>query len=145
MFNYHHAKYPCLTDTLLNNINQNTNVNLINDNSHYNRNSNVENKIKNSINNSSANSFIDHDNSRNLGNSNRISSDNYVDDDINNECNNTRELVNVMNSNSNEPGFNWHFHKSFHILSPIELNFSFHQERNNKFHANYMMTHLNWS
>ena len=35
-------------------------------------------------------------------NSNRINSDNYVDNDINNECNNTRELVNVKNSDSNE-------------------------------------------
>ena len=30
-FNYHRSKYLCLTDTSLNNINQNTNVNLLND------------------------------------------------------------------------------------------------------------------
>jgi len=36
------------------------------------------------INNSSTNSIIDHDNSRNLENSNIINSDNYVDNDINN-------------------------------------------------------------
>ena len=72
MFNYHRSKYLCLTDTLLNNINLNTNVNLLNDNSNYNRNSNVENRSENNINNSSTNNIIDHDNSRNLGNSNRI-------------------------------------------------------------------------
>jgi len=44
---------------------------------------------------SSTRSIIDHDNRRNLGNSNRINSDNYIDNDINNGCNNTRELVNV--------------------------------------------------
>jgi len=48
------------------------------------------------------NSITDHDNSRNLGNSNRINSDNYIDNDINNECNNTRELVNITNSDSKE-------------------------------------------
>ena len=32
MFNYHRSKYLCLTDTLLNNINLNTNINLLNDN-----------------------------------------------------------------------------------------------------------------
>jgi len=72
MFNYHGSKYLCLTDTSLNNINLNTIVNLLNDNSNYNRNSNVENRSENNINNSSTNSIIDHDNSRNLGNSNRI-------------------------------------------------------------------------
>jgi len=44
MFNYHRSKYLCLTDTSLNSINQNINVNLLNDNSNYNRNSNVENR-----------------------------------------------------------------------------------------------------
>ena len=112
IFNYHRSKYLCLTDTSLNNINNlNTNVNLLNDNSNYKRNSNVENRLENNINNSSTNNIIDHDNSRNLGNngrnlgnSNRINSDNYVDNEINNECNNTRELVNVTNSDSNENG-----------------------------------------
>ena len=55
------------TDTLLNNINQNTNVSLLNDNNNYNRNSSVENRTENSINNSSTNNTIDYDNSRNLG------------------------------------------------------------------------------
>ena len=55
---------------------------------------------ENNINNSSTNNIIDHDNSRNLGNSNRIDYDNYVDNESNKECNNTRELVNV-NSNRN--------------------------------------------
>jgi len=105
MFNYHHSKYLCLTDTSLNNINLSSNDNLLNDNSNYNRNSNVENRTENNINNSSANNIIDHDNSRNLGNSNRINSDNYVDNDINNECNNTRELVNVTNSDNNENSY----------------------------------------
>jgi len=41
MFNYHRSKYLYLTDTSLNNINQNTNVNLLNDISNYNKNSNV--------------------------------------------------------------------------------------------------------
>ena len=102
MFNYHRSKYLCLTDTSLNNINLNTNDNLLNDNSNYNINSNVENRTENNINSSSTNSIIDHDNSRNLGNSNRINSDNYIDNEINNECNNTRELVNVTNNDSNE-------------------------------------------
>jgi len=102
MFDYHRSKYLCLTDTSLNNINLNTNVNLLNDIGIYNRNSNVENRTENSINNSSTNSSIDHDNSRNLGNSNRINYDNYVDNDFNNEYNNTRELVNVTNNDSNE-------------------------------------------
>ena len=44
MFNYHRSKYLCLTDTSLNNINLNSNDNLLSDNSNYNRNSNVENK-----------------------------------------------------------------------------------------------------
>ena len=101
-FNYHCSKYLCVTDTLLNNINLDTNVNLLNNNSNYNRNSNVENRSENSINNASTNSITDHDNSRNLGNSNRINSDKYVDNEINNECNNIRELVNVTNSDSNE-------------------------------------------
>ena len=48
---------------------------------------------------SSTNSITDHDNSRNLGNSNKINSDNYVD---NVKCNNIRELINVTNSDSNE-------------------------------------------
>jgi len=78
MFNYHRSKYLCLTDTSLNNINLNTNVNLLNDNSNYNRNSNVENRTENNINNSSANNIIDHNNSRNLGNNSRINSDNYM-------------------------------------------------------------------
>ena len=59
MFNYLRSKYLCLTDTSLNNINLNTNVNLLNDNSNYNRNSNVENRTENSINNSSTNSITD--------------------------------------------------------------------------------------
>jgi len=59
MFNYQRSKYLCLTDTSLNNINLNTNVNLLNDNSNYNRNSNVENRTENSINNSSTNSITD--------------------------------------------------------------------------------------
>ena len=33
MFNYHRSKYLCLTDTSLNNINLNSNDNLLNDNS----------------------------------------------------------------------------------------------------------------
>jgi len=99
MFNYHRSKFLCLTDT---SINQNTNVKLLNNNSNYNRNSNVENRTENNINNSSTNNIIDHGNSRNLGNSNRINSDNYVDYDINNEYKNTRELVNVTNSDTNE-------------------------------------------
>ena len=48
-----------LTDTSLNNINLNTNDNLLNDNSNYNRNSNVENRTENNINNFSANNIID--------------------------------------------------------------------------------------
>jgi len=40
------------------------------------------------INKSSINSIIDHDN--NLGNSNRINSYNYVNNEINNECNNRK-------------------------------------------------------
>ena len=67
MFDYHRSKYLCLTDTSLNNINLNTNVNLLNDIGIYNRNSNVENRTENSINNSSTISIADHDNSRNLG------------------------------------------------------------------------------
>ena len=60
MFNYHRFKYFCLIDTSINNINLNTNDNLLNDNS------------------------------RNIGNSNWI---NYIDNNINNKYNNTRELV----------------------------------------------------
>ena len=63
---------------------------MLNDNSNFNRNSNIKNKKENSINNSSTN--------KNLGNWNRINSYNYVDNEINNECNNTRELVNIMNN-----------------------------------------------
>jgi len=100
--NYHHSKYLCSNNTSLNNINQNSNVTLFNDNSNFNNNSNVEYRTENSIYNSSGNSIIDHDNVRNLGNSNRINSDNYVDSNINNEYNNTRDLVNVTNSDSNE-------------------------------------------
>ena len=62
MFNYHRSKYLCLTDTLRNNINLNTNDNLLNDN----RNSNIEKRTVNNINNSLANNIIDHDNSRNF-------------------------------------------------------------------------------
>jgi len=51
MFNYQRSKYLCLTDTLLNNINLNTNVNLLIDNNNYNRNSNTENRTENCINN----------------------------------------------------------------------------------------------
>jgi len=36
----------------------------------------------------------------------------------------------------NELGFDWHLHKSFRSLSPIELNFFFHQEGNNIPHVN---------
>jgi len=50
-FNYHRAKYLCLTDTFLNNINLNINVNLLNDNINYNRNNIVENRTENNINN----------------------------------------------------------------------------------------------
>jgi len=46
MFNYHSSKYLCLTDTSLNNINQNINVNLLNDNSNYKNNSNLENRTE---------------------------------------------------------------------------------------------------
>ena len=67
--------------------------------SNYNRNSNVENRTENSINNPSNNSITDHDNSKYLENSNKINSDNYVD---NVKCNNIRELINVTNSDSNE-------------------------------------------
>jgi len=102
MFNYHRSKYLCLTDTLLNNINLNSNDNLLNDNSYYNRNSNVENRTENYINNSSANNIIDHDNISNLGNNGRINSDNNVKNESNNECNNTKEIVNVTNSDNNE-------------------------------------------
>ena len=61
MFNYHRSKYLCLNDTSLNNINLNTNVDLLNDNSNYNRNSNVEYRSENNINSSSTNNIIDHD------------------------------------------------------------------------------------
>jgi len=47
---------------------------------------------------------MDHDKSRNLGNSNRINSDNYIDNDINQEYNNAGELVKckrVVDSNEN--------------------------------------------
>jgi len=117
-FNYHCSQYLCLIDNSFNNINLNTNVNLLNDNSNYNRNSNVENRTENNINNPSTNSVTDHDNSRNLENSNRINSDNYVDNDINNECNNTRDLVNVMNSDSNENNNrNLDFNNNFIIMA----------------------------
>jgi len=102
MFNFHRSKYLCLIDTSLINISLNTNYNLLNDNSNYNRNSNVKNRTENNINNSSANNIIDHDNNRNLGNNSRINSDNNVDNENNNECNNTRELVNITNSDNNE-------------------------------------------
>ena len=75
---------------------------MLNVNSNYNSNSNVENRTENSINNSSANSIVDYDNSRNLGNSNWISFDNYVDNDINNECNNSKELFIVTNNDRYE-------------------------------------------
>jgi len=81
---YHRSKYLCLTDTSLNNISLNTNIDLLIYNSNYNRNSNEEIRTENSINNSSTNNIIDHDNSRNLGNSNRINSDNYLHYDVNN-------------------------------------------------------------
>ena len=59
-------------------------LNLLNDNINFNNNSNVENRTENNINYSSTNNIIDHDNSWNLGNSNRINSDNYLHYDVNN-------------------------------------------------------------
>jgi len=141
MFNYHSFKYFCLTDISFNNNNLNTNDNLLNVNSNYNRNSNVENRTENNINYSSTNNIIDHDNSWNLGNSNRINSDNYVDNDINNECNNTRELVNITNSDSNENS-NRNFDSSNNFISIMtRVSNSNSDESSSNWHGVYYFLH----
>jgi len=100
-------------------------------------NSNVEIRTESSINNFSANSIIDHDNSSNLGNSNRINSDNYVDNNINNECNNIRELVNVTNSDSNEnSNRNLYSNNNFISIMTRDIN-SNSDEASSKWHGVY--------
>jgi len=79
MFYYHRSKYLYLTDT--NNINLNTNDNLLNDNSNYNRNSNVD------VTNSDSNE----DSNRNLDSSNNFIS----------------IMTRGSNSNSDELSSNW--------------------------------------